>query len=92
VPGVEGAHVQLTLVGTQPQRGPIVATGDDLVVALDAAYDLLVASVTGDGRPRPQEQLQVWQGADQAGTRLGTLTILPDPADFEYRAADVGES
>jgi hypothetical protein len=92
--------VQLTLVRTHPQRGPErpivevpLADLDDLDVALDAAYDLLVASVAGDGVHAlgPQEQFQVWQGAEQTGTRLGTLTIRPQPGCFEYRAVGATE-
>jgi hypothetical protein len=86
--------VQLTIVRTGPQRSTIevpLADLDDLDVALDAACELLAASAAGDGARalRPQEQFQVWQGTEQAGTRLGTLTILPRPnCFFEYRAAE----
>jgi hypothetical protein len=94
--------VQLTLVSTNPWRGPepsivVVATKDvapadavdaeyALAGAIDAAYELLVARRD----LQPQEQFQVWQDGAQTSIRLGTLTILPDPAHFEYRAADAG--
>lgn len=85
-----------------PGRPIVVTTKDDaldgpvdaayaLVGAIDAAYDLLVAQAAGADAPvlQPQEEFQVWQGDAQAGAMLGTLTILPDPDDFEYRAAVV---
>jgi hypothetical protein len=96
-----GARVQLTLVHTHTEHGPMrpdvavpLADLDDLDVALDAAYECLAASVAGDGGRAlcPQEQFQVWQGTQQAGTKLGTLTILPRPdCFFEYRAEGAAE-
>jgi hypothetical protein len=86
--------VQLTLVSThqqQPPEPPIVSAtpDDDLVAALDAVYEQLVAHrATGGRRVAPQEQFEVWQADPQPKAqrvRLGTLTIQADPGCFEYR-------